>query len=170
MGKIKLNQVIVSGYVPRDAYVNDKKTFLSFSVGIDDSWFNNVTNKWVNNTSWLNVKVNGKEDRISALAKKLVKGANVIVTGQMKQDTYPDKNGITVNDVHIRALSIQVLDESSGNGSSNGNYSGSANGNGNYSGNNNNAGSANGNTDFVEYIEPNMDFMDDMQFDPYRNQ
>lgn len=160
MGKIKINQVIVSGYVPRDAWVNDKKTFLSFSCGIDDSWFNNVTNKWVNNTSWLNVKVNGKEDRITALAKKLVKGANVIVTGQMKQDTYPDKNGVTVNDVYIRAMSIQVLDKSSGyssgNGSNGSNGSGSAGNGAGYGAD--------------EYGEPNMEFMDDMQFDSYGNQ
>lgn len=142
MGKIKINQVIISGYVPRDTYVNEKRSFLSFSCGVDDSWFNNTENKWVNNTSWINVKLNAKEDRINALAAKLVKGANVIVTGQLKQDSYPDKNGNTVNDVYIRATQIQFLDE--GSGSSN---------------NNSNAG---------VNQEPNMDFMNDMQLDPYK--
>lgn len=140
--KVKLNQTTISGYVPRDAYVNEAKTFLSFSCGLDDSWYNKTEGKWVNNTSWINVKLNASEDRIEALAKKIVKGVTVIVVGQIKQDSYKDKNGNNVNDVYVRATQIFVLDEA---------------------GDSSVVGVSDGDQ------EANMDFMNDMQFDPYPN-
>jgi len=118
INKIKVNQSIVSGYIPKDAFINESKTFLQFSLGYDKS-YRGQDGKWVNQTAWIPVKLWAKEDRINRLAEKVKAGSYAVVTGVMDQSSYPDKNGNRINDVFLRADSIQVYDESSGSANNN---------------------------------------------------
>lgn len=123
MPKIKINENVISGFIPRDAFVNDAKTFISFTVGYDKS-YKSQNGEWVNQTAWIPVKLWAKEERISRLADRIKKGVSVVVIGQIDQSNYKDNNGNNVNDVFVRAESIQVYDEGSNNSSSNGGNSG----------------------------------------------
>jgi single stranded DNA-binding protein len=119
--KIKVNQSIVSGYVPRDMFTNEKNTFGSFTVGYDKS-YKSQDGTWVNQTAWIPVKIWAKEDRIKRLKERIKKGVSVIVTGTMDQVLYKDKDGKDVQDVYLRVGatdSIQVYDYGDDNSQSN---------------------------------------------------
>lgn len=120
MAKIKLNtSLVISGYVPRDPFVNDGKSFISFTVGVDKSYMNNK-NEWVNQVAWIPCKLWSTNSRIENLEKKIFKGQNVIVTGNIDQSSYKDKNGNTVNEVFVRIISIHIDEAGS---AENANYS-----------------------------------------------
>lgn len=102
MAKIKINNAIIGGFVPRDMFVNESLTFCSFSVGVDDS-YKDSNGQWVNNTDWINVKFWGKPDRIKRLAQIVKAKTYIIVEGKMKQSSYKDKNGNPVNETYLKA-------------------------------------------------------------------
>ena len=116
---VKINEIIVSGFVPRDPFTNTsngEKSFMSFTVGVDKSYMNSKK-EWVNQTAWVPVKLWATDNRISKIAEKVTKGCHVLVNGQIDQSSYKDKNGNTVFEVFIRASSIQIVEAAKENNS-----------------------------------------------------
>lgn len=113
MSRIKLNQVIFSGFVPRDCDIhqtqNGTKGIMTLTVGIDDSYKHN--DQWVNKTSWINVKLFANIDRLNAIANNVHKGVNVIVSGRLNQNQYKDKSGNMVYTTEVIASSIQAINQ-----------------------------------------------------------
>lgn len=167
MVRVRLNQTTISGYVPRDPFVNKDKTFLSFTVGIDKSYMNH-SGQWVNQTAWVPIKLfvsQNNSNRIDNILSRVKQGSYVVVVGTLDQSSYKNKHDETVNDVFVRATSIQVYSSADemknsyngGNSSQNNNGSGYANNVPNNYNNSNGYGSSNNNGASQNNYAPQQD-------------
>lgn len=92
------NLIQISGYLPKDAVTNDKRTFASFTIG----------HKSGNETMFFNCVVFSKE---TAIPFDLLKsGMEIFVKGHLRPNTYT-KDGMTHKGIRIVADKIRSTKE-----------------------------------------------------------
>jgi len=111
-----VNKSIVIGYVGADPEVrttkNDTKV-ANFSVATSESWQDNE-GEWQEETTWHNVVA--WAGRAEWAGKNIKKGSRVYVEGPTKEQSYENKEGETRKQRHIKALSLQLMDNKAGSG------------------------------------------------------
>lgn len=108
------NISVISGYVPKDAELTFSKAgfaFLNFSIPVKSQ--QKVGERYEDRTDWIDVKVLGKS--AERLAKILLKGVFVVVTGKLQQETW-EKDGQKRSKVVLLADNIALGPRQDGGG------------------------------------------------------
>ena len=106
MSKIKLNTAIVSGFVA-GIFVAPSGNAITLRMLIDNSYFNNETQQWVNKSESVNVKA-FNENKI-ARYKELM-GSSIIVEGNVRTNTYDKQDGSKVYETYILANKVTLVE------------------------------------------------------------
>ena len=90
-----INKVIIQGHLGNDAEIQTLESgdkMCRFSVAVNDSWRDKLTNEWRNRTNWIPVICfqQGLIDKV--LTKNAVKGAHVLIQGELQSNEYTDSN------------------------------------------------------------------------------
>ena len=97
-----LNYVTIDGRLGDNVKIlGDDVKVARFSIAHNKSWKNKETGEWETTTSWIPV-VSFQGKYIEAIKEKLVKGAHVIVHGELRQYDYTNKEG-------LRRMGIEVV-------------------------------------------------------------
>jgi single-strand DNA-binding protein len=114
-----LNQVVLVGRLTRDAelkYTNSGYAILKFSLAVNRSVKKDES--WQEEVSFFNAVIFGK--RAEALAQYMLKGKQIGITGELKQDRW-EQEGQSRSRVEIVVNNLQFLG-SKGSGASSGSY------------------------------------------------
>jgi len=98
------NSITIVGYLGRNAeqrFTPQGLAVASFSVATTDKRRDKET------TTWFRCTIFGKQ--AEAVAQYLVKGKLVFVEGQLRQEEYTDKNGVTKTSLEVNVTSLQLL-------------------------------------------------------------
>lgn len=87
-------QLTITGSLGREPelrFIASGKAVCSFSVASSRRWLNKQTDEWQEKTTWFNVTA---WDKLGEnCAESLIKGARVVVTGRLEEETYEAKDG-----------------------------------------------------------------------------
>jgi len=98
------NRITIVGYLGRDAeqlFTPQGLAVASFSVATTDKRRDKET------TTWFRCTLFGKQ--AEAVAPYLTKGKLVYAEGQLRQEEYTDKNGVTKTSLEVNVTSLQLL-------------------------------------------------------------
>lgn len=106
MSKVKLNTAIVSGFVS-GIFIAPNGNAITLRMLIDNSYFNNETQQWVNKSESVNVKA-FNENKI-ARYKELM-GSTIIVEGNVRTNQYDKQDGSKVYETYILANKVTLVE------------------------------------------------------------
>ena len=98
------NRITIVGHLGRDAeqrFTPQGLAVASFSVATTDKRRDKET------TTWFRCTLFGKQ--AEAVAPYLTKGKLVYAEGQLRQEEYTDKNGVTKTSLEVNVTSLQLL-------------------------------------------------------------
>ena len=107
----KLNSVILSGHLAREVelrYTPKGTPVAKFAIGFNRS-YQNAEGNWIEESSFLDVRVWGKQSEICA--EKLHKGSPVIVEGYISTSLFTDKENNQRKYVEIVASKVHILEK-----------------------------------------------------------
>lgn len=106
MSKVKLNTAIVSGFVS-GIFIAPNGNAITLRMLIDNSYFNNETQQWVNKSESVNVKA-FNENKISRY--KELMGSTIIVEGNVRTNQYDKQDGSKVYETYILANKVTLVE------------------------------------------------------------
>ena len=102
------NEVIEIGRLTKDPelkYIGTGTAILKFNIAVNKSYKKN--DEWVNKVSYFSITVWGK--RAEELSKLLNKGQEVLVIGELEQNTWDDTSGNKKSKIIILATLVRLL-------------------------------------------------------------
>lgn len=112
------NQVQLTGHLGSDPQVvniqNGKSKLVKINLATNEN-FKDSSGEWATRTDWHHVEAWGT--LAERMEKNLKKGANVVITGRLRSDSYEDKDGNKRTKVYVRADEFALLKQMVNSGS-----------------------------------------------------
>lgn len=112
-----LNKVMAIGNLGSDPELRTTgggSSVCSFSLAVNESWFDKASNERKERTEWMKIVVWGKS--AENCAKYLRKGSKAFVEGRIQTREWQDQSGNKRYTTEIVANSVQFIDTKSGGG------------------------------------------------------
>jgi single-strand DNA-binding protein len=112
-----LNKVMAIGNLGSDPELRTTgggSSVCSFSLAVNESWFDKASNERKERTEWMKIVVWGKS--AENCAKYLRKGSKAFVEGRIQTREWQDQSGNKRHTTEIVANSVQFIDTKSGGG------------------------------------------------------
>lgn len=100
-----INTVTLSGNVVKSAEM--RGNVLPFSVAVNESWKNQGTGEYEDYASFIDCALFG--NRAKALARYLVRGQKVLVSGRLHQARWEDKDGNPRRAISVYVDNIELV-------------------------------------------------------------
>ena len=109
-----INKIIIQGYIGNNADITKTEggTMCRFNIAYSESWKDKDTGEWRDKTIWIPIVCFQEALIEKVLAERAVKGAYVLIDGEIKSFDYTDSNNIRHSGIEVmigRQGSIEFL-------------------------------------------------------------
>ncbi len=110
---LNINEVTVAGRLGRDPEIRQAGSTrnANLRIAVSESWKDKATGEWKEKTEWVSVVI-WNEHLVSLIERRVKKGTNVWVRGQMQTRSYKsnnDQKDVYVTEVVVRGFSGNLL-------------------------------------------------------------